>query len=41
MDGNTEDIGPIFNSKPYVVYFIVLFIMIGSVLCTNLYIANL
>jgi len=41
MDGNPNNIGPKFNNRPYVVYFFVVFIMIGSVLCINLYIANL
>ena len=39
IDGNIESTGPIKNNNPYVFYLIVIFIMVGSVFCVNLFVA--
>jgi hypothetical protein len=41
IDGNTDQIGPTLNNNQYVIGFFFIFILIGSVLCINLFVAIL
>jgi len=39
IDGGKEDTGPIFNNNTYVSYLFIVFIMVGSIFCVNLFVA--
>ena len=39
MDGNNSDVGPIKDNLRYVRYLVILFILVGSIFCINLFVA--
>jgi hypothetical protein len=39
VDGAPEDTGPILNNNPFVKYLFIVFILIGSFFCVNLFVS--
>ena len=39
IDGGKEDTGPVYNNYAYVSYLFIVFIMVGSIFCVNLFVA--
>jgi hypothetical protein len=39
IDGGKEDTGPVLNNYTYVSYLFIVFIMVGSIFCVNLFVA--
>ena len=39
IDGGKEETGPILNNYGYVSYLFIVFIMVGSIFCVNLFVA--